>query len=112
MIVKKVLSDWNLHTEFADNGLTALQMLKSSDFDIILMDIQMPEMDGYTAVQKIRTEFSGTKSMIPIIAMTAHAISTEKQKCLDAGMNGYISKPFEPADLKKKIIELTKTKFY
>ena len=110
MIVKKVLSDWNLNTEFADNGLIALQMLKTSDFDIILMDIQMPEMDGYTAVQKIRSEFSGTKSMIPIIAMTAHAISTEKQKCLDAGMNGYISKPFEPADLKKKIIELTKTK--
>ena len=109
MIVKKVLSDWNTHTEFADNGLIALEMLKSSDFDIILMDIQMPEMDGYTAVQKIRTEFSEPKSSIPIIAMTAHAISSEKQKCLDAGMNGYISKPFEPADLKKKILELTKS---
>lgn len=109
MIVKKVLSNWNTHTEFADNGLIALQMLKSSDFNIILMDIQMPEMDGYTAVQKIRSEFSEPKSSIPIIAMTAHAISSEKQKCLDAGMNEYISKPFEPADLKKKILELTKS---
>ena len=109
MIVKKILSDWNTHSEFADNGLIALEMFKSSDFDIILMDIQMPEMDGYTAVQKIRSEFSGPKSSIPIIAMTAHAISSEKQKCLDAGMNGYISKPFEPADLKKKILELTKS---
>ena len=109
MIVKKVLSDWNTYAEFADNGLIALQMLQSTDFDLILMDIQMPEMDGYTTVQKIRTEFPEPKCFIPIIAMTAHAISPERQKCLDAGMDEYISKPFEPANLKKKILELTKS---
>ena len=109
MIVKKVLLDWNTHVEFADNGLIALQMLKSSDFDLILMDIQMPEMDGYTTVEKIRSEFPEPTCKIPIIAMTAHAISTEKQKCLDAKMDDYISKPFEPAILKKKILALTKS---
>ncbi len=109
MIVKKVLSDWNTYVEFADNGLIALQLLKSSDFDLILMDIQMPEMDGYTTVQHIKRDFSEPKCNIPIIAMTAHAISSERKKCLDAGMDEYISKPFEPVVLKKKILELTKS---
>ncbi len=109
MIMKKVLSDWNTTVEFAENGLIALQLLKSSDFDIILMDIQMPEMDGYTTVHHIKNDFPEPKCNIPIIAMTAHAISTEKKKCLDAGMDEYISKPFEPSVLKKKILELTKS---
>ncbi len=109
MIVRKVLSDWNVSTTFADNGVKALDILRNSDFDLILMDIQMPEMDGYTTVAKIRAEFPEPKCSLPIIAMTAHAISTEKQKCLDAKMNDYISKPFEPEELKKKIAELTKT---
>ncbi len=108
MIVKKVLSDWNIITEFADNGVIALELLRKSEFDLILMDIQMPEMDGYTTVYNIRNQFSEPKRSLPIIAMTAHAISTEKQKCLNAGMNEYISKPFEPSELKKKISELTK----
>jgi CheY-like chemotaxis protein len=69
----------------------------------------MPEMDGYTAVNKIRTEFQEPKRSIPIMAMTAHATATEKEKCLNALMNDYISKPFEPLELKKKILELTKS---
>jgi len=109
MIVKKVLSDWNVIAVFADNGVIALELLRESDFDLILMDIQMPEMDGYTTVSRIRSEFPEPKRSLPIIAMTAHAISTERQKCLDAKMNDYISKPFEPADLKKKIAALTKS---
>jgi signal transduction histidine kinase/ActR/RegA family two-component response regulator/HPt (histidine-containing phosphotransfer) domain-containing protein len=108
LIIKKVFSDWKTYVEVADNGAIALEMLRSQDFDLILMDIQMPEMDGYTAVKKIRTEFDEPKRSIAIMAMTAHATSSEKQKCIDAGMDQYISKPFEPFDLKNKILELTK----
>lgn len=109
IIVKKVLSDWNTEADFAENGVIALELLQKNDYDIIFMDIQMPEMDGYTAVQKIRDTFPESKRYIPILAMTAHATSTERQKCLDAGMDEYISKPFEPGDLKKKIIALTES---
>ena len=111
MIVLKILRDWNATVDCAGNGKIAVEKLQASHFDIVLMDIQMPEMDGYTATQKIRTEMEAPYCNVPIIAMTAHAIPTEKQKCFDLGMNEYISKPFNPADLKKKILELTqKTK--
>ncbi len=107
MIVKKVLKDWDIHVECAGNGRIAIEKLQANHFDLVLMDIQMPEMDGYTATQKIRTELEEPFRSIPIMAMTAHAVPTERQKCFDLGMNEYISKPFNPEDLKKKIIGLT-----
>ncbi len=105
MIVKKILTDWKANVECAGNGLIAIEKLKAGNFDIVLMDIQMPEMDGYTATQKIRTELEEPFRSVPIMAMTAHAVPMEKQKCFDLGMSEYISKPFNPADLKKKILE-------
>jgi PAS domain S-box-containing protein len=105
MIVRKILTGWKIQVDCADNGLVAIEMLNKETYDLILMDIQMPEMDGYTATKKIRQEL---KYSIPILAMTAHAAPTEKQKCFDFGMNDYISKPFNPPELKNKIIELTK----
>lgn len=107
LIVRKVFADWETPIEFADNGKIALDMLQNASFDLVLMDIQMPEMDGYTAVDKIRHELPEALRNIPIMAMTAHATQNERQKCLEAGMNEYISKPFEPSELKKKILELT-----
>jgi CheY-like chemotaxis protein len=71
------------------------------------MDLQMPEMDGYEATQYIRKELGIT---IPIVAMTADAISGESDKCIDVGMNGYISKPFDAIELYHKILDFTKTK--
>ena len=106
MIVKKILKDWGVNAECANNGRIAIEKLQVTHFDLILMDIQMPEMDGYTATQKIRNELKEPFRSIPIMAMTAHAVPTEKQKCFDLGMNEYISKPFNPQDLKKKIIAL------
>jgi PAS domain S-box-containing protein len=108
MIVKKVFSDWGAYVEIADNGVTCVNKLREGAFDIVLMDIQMPEMDGNTAAQKIRHELPLPARNIPIMAMTAHATSTEKQKCFESGMNDYISKPFDPAELKRKLIALTK----
>jgi len=83
-----------------DNGSKALDLLKTESFDLILMDIQMPVMDGYKATQLIREEMHITT---PVIAMTAHALAGEKEKCLQAGMNDYLSKPFKEKDLLVKI---------
>ncbi|MDD2464105.1 MAG: ATP-binding protein [Desulfobulbus sp.] len=102
----------------ANNGLEALKKLAEDDFDMVLMDVQMPEMDGLTATAAIRALEKGEAlrvaipeevllrlrqrlngRRIPIIAMTAHALEKDQQRCLDAGMNGYISKPFQYAQM-------------
>ncbi len=107
MVVKKLFEGWNTHLTCADNGKIAVEKLQIEQFDLVLMDIQMPEMDGHTACRKIRSDLPEAIRNIPVIAMTAHATSEEKQKCFDAGMNDYISKPFNPDELKKKILKLT-----
>jgi signal transduction histidine kinase/CheY-like chemotaxis protein len=79
--------------EKAGNGKLALQALEKQTFDVILMDVQMPEMDGLQATDQIRRGEAGSTNHIPIIAMTAHAMAGDKEKCLAAGMDGYVSKP-------------------
>jgi CheY-like chemotaxis protein/HPt (histidine-containing phosphotransfer) domain-containing protein len=78
----------------AGNGNEALDALAQNDFDLVLMDCQMPEMDGYEAARQIRNPSSPVRNhQIPIIAMTANALAGDRQKCLDAGMNDHVSKP-------------------
>lgn len=91
--------------ESAVSGRDALDRVARSGFDLILMDVQMPEMDGYEATQAIRKAegFSGTN--IPIIAMTAHAMKGDRERCLAAGMDGYVSKPIDVNDLLAAIEE-------
>ena len=84
----------------------AIEKLKNQDFDIVLMDMQMPEMDGYEATQYIRNKFLQPKRDIPIMAMTAHAMQSEEEKCRSLGMNGYISKPFEQEVLYSRILSV------
>ncbi len=103
-VVQKTLMKQNAVVEVVSNGQLAVDKLLKEDFDIILMDLQMPEMDGYSATKHIRLVM---KKDIPIVAMTADAISGESDKCFEIGMNGYISKPFEATDLYNKILELT-----
>lgn len=110
VLAKTALMSWNWHVEVADNGVMALQKLEENDFDIVLMDIQLPEMDGYEATRNIRTKFNGYKKLIPIIAVTAHAMASEETKCFIAGMNGYISKPFTPKILFEKIVSVLSEK--
>lgn len=80
----------------AENGLQAIDQIKSGEFDIVFMDVQMPEMDGYAATDRIREwERDEHKSPVPIIALTAHALSEDRQKSLKAGCNDHIAKPFK-----------------
>ncbi len=108
ILAKKVLSDWKMKVDTAENGLIAIDKLEKKNFDLILMDIQMPEMDGYEATQHIREKSSPEKRVTPIMAMTAHALAGESEKCIKAGMDGYISKPFDSSVLYSKIVSVLK----
>ena len=99
-LMKHLLSQWNIDFETANNGLEAVEFLKNNDCDLVLMDIQMPQMDGYVATQTIREEL---KLNTPIIAMTAHALAGERERCMSRGMNEYISKPIKEEELFKLI---------
>jgi two-component system, sensor histidine kinase and response regulator len=97
-MAKMMLEKKGHSVSVADNGQHALDLLGIEAFDLVLMDVQMPVMDGITATQRIRGSNSKTRD-IPIIAMTAHAMKGDKERCLEAGMDDYISKPINPAKL-------------
>ncbi len=99
------LDKWKVQTDVANNAFEAFEKLKNKDYDVILMDISMPEMDGLEATIYIRKNFQEAKQHIPIIAMTASALAGEKEKCFSAGMDDYISKPFNPINLYSKILK-------
>lgn len=95
-----ILSKLGYRPQLAADGLEALQALRESDFDIVLMDCEMPGMDGYEAARQIRNGRAGTRNpQIPIVALTADAISGDRERCLQAGMNDYLAKPVEPRQL-------------
>ena len=100
-IAVELLEGVGATVEVANDGVEAVRKVLSqpmpSKYDVVLMDLQMPEMDGYQATQKIRSD--PRFASFPIVAMTAHATIEERQKCLDAGMNGHVSKPIDPASL-------------
>jgi PAS domain S-box-containing protein len=87
----------------AGNGEEALAAIEKNLFDIVLMDIQMPKMDGFQATREIRRRERETGDHLPIVAMTAHAMSGDREKCLEAGMDAYASKPLKPLDLLRTI---------
>jgi len=91
----------------AVNGQDALGKLKEQNFDIVLMDVQMPVMDGLEATRKIRNEFTEPKKNIPVVALTASVIRSDLDKCREAGMNDYVPKPFKIEELIKTIAKLT-----
>jgi CheY-like chemotaxis protein len=95
-LIRHLMKHWQVEYTLVSNGREAVQAVQRHAFSLVLMDIQMPEMDGYAATQIIRAEL---KSDVPIIAMTAHAMAGEKEKCLSYGMNEYISKPIKESEL-------------
>jgi len=96
-----ILAKFGLKADTADDGLKAVEAATNINYDLVLMDCQMPVMDGYEATAKIRKIPSYRD--VPIIAMTAHAMTGDREKCLKAGMNDYIAKPVAPLELAKKI---------
>ena len=99
-LINHLFNSWGLKFDISVNGKQAIEMLSGKKYDLVLMDIQMPELDGYSATQEIRNVL---KLDTPIIAMTAHAMPGEREKCLSFGMNEYISKPIREEQLYKLI---------
>jgi CheY-like chemotaxis protein/HPt (histidine-containing phosphotransfer) domain-containing protein len=91
-LIKHLMQSRGYQFDLVGNGAEAVESLKKQSYELVLMDIQMPVLDGYTATGQIRKEL---KSAIPVIAMTAHAMSGDREKCINAGMNEYLTKPLD-----------------
>ena len=107
-VAKDLLNELGLSVDVTDNGRYALEKLSNSTaaYDVILMDCQMPEMDGYQATRQIRKGVAGGAHVqTPIIALTANAMKGDREKCLEAGMNDYLSKPIDLMKLAKVLGE-------
>ena len=99
LLVLRLLQSRGHEVVVVNNGRAALDALETKSFDLILMDIQMPEMDGLVATRVIRERERNGRPYAPIIAMTAHAMKGDRDKCLEAGMDGYVAKPIQPEEL-------------
>lgn len=98
-----LLGKWGCQVDAVSNGIEALEMVRKIPYDVVLMDVQMPEMDGLEATRKIR-QLGEPFSKIPIIAMTANAFKQDRERCIEAGMNDYVSKPVNPENLKTALM--------
>ncbi len=105
-----ILSKWGHQVTVANNGREAVAAVGKESFDLVLMDVQMPEMDGYQATAVIREREAGKNIRIPIVAMTAHAMKGDREECLAAGMDGYVAKPIRRAELEQVIDEVVRRK--
>jgi two-component system, sensor histidine kinase and response regulator len=91
------------------NGREAIDAWRREPFDAIFMDVQMPEMDGFEATAAIRAAERGTDTHIPIVAMTAHAMSGDRERCLAAGMDDYVAKPISVKEINRILVEVAQS---
>jgi signal transduction histidine kinase/ActR/RegA family two-component response regulator len=110
ILAKQFMAQWDVECDIAENGAIALMLAQTNDYDMILMDLQMPEMDGYQTTIAIRELKDEKYKKLPIIALTASAMLDIQDMAFTVGMNDYISKPFNPNDLHKKIAHYSKKK--
>ena len=103
ILAVRLLEKRGHHVQVAGDGREALEKLKTAEFDLVLMDVQMPVMGGFEATAAVREMEKGTGKHIPIIALTAHAIKGDRERCLAAGMDGYVGKPLHPEELFEQI---------
>ena len=99
LVAVKLLNKRGHSVRVVSDGNQAIRVFQEEPFDVILMDVQMPELDGYEATAEIRKLEAGKGTRVPIIALTAHAISGIRETCIEAGMDGYVSKPIRITDL-------------
>ena len=104
-VASRVLEKAGHSVTIAGNGMEAITQVSDSEFDLVLMDVMMPEMDGITATVAIRESELGTDRHLPIVALTANAMLGDREKCLEAGMDGYVSKPIQPPVLFQEIAQ-------
>jgi CheY-like chemotaxis protein len=109
-LAMRILEKLGHKVQVANNGREAFERAQAEEFDVILMDVQMPEMDGLEATSAIREAELGTGKHVPIVAMTAHAMKGDREKCLSAGMDEYLSKPIRIDELKQAMSEIEKTR--
>jgi two-component system sensor histidine kinase/response regulator len=105
-VALELLRDAGLIVDLAEDGQRALDKLATADYDIVLMDMQMPVMDGVTATVALRLD--PRWQSLPVVAMTANAMQADRERCLAAGMNDHIAKPIEPEDLWKTLLKWIK----
>ncbi len=105
ILATKFLTKWGLTVDTAENGLICLEKIRSKKYALVLMDLQMPEMDGYEATSRIRSENDPYFKELPILALTAAAIVEAKRKVSEVGMNDFVTKPFNPTEFKQKLIK-------
>lgn len=108
-VALKMLKDFGLHCDLAEDGLQAVHLARQNQYDLILMDLQMPNMDGYQATKVLREE-EGLNKITPIIALTANALYDVKNQCLQAGMNDFLAKPYKKALLQQLLTRWLKVK--
>ena len=107
MLARRLIENMGAFVTIAETGAQAIDRLAANAFDAVLMDCQMPDLDGYEATQRIRAGAAGSAARdIPIIALTAHALSGDRQRCLAAGMNDYLTKPIDPTALRARLEQL------
>jgi len=106
MVALMMLKRLGLQADAVASGVAVLQALECHPYDLVLMDVQMPEMDGLSATRLIRSPESGVRDhRVPIIAMTAHAMPGDVERCLEAGMNDYLGKPVRPGALADMLLK-------
>jgi CheY-like chemotaxis protein len=103
ILAVRLLEKRGHHVQIAGDGREALEKLKTADFDLVLMDVQMPVMGGFEATAAVRETEKSTGKHIPIVALTAHAAPGDRERCLAAGMDGYVTKPIHPEELFEQI---------
>lgn len=107
-VIANMVKLWGANSDIANNGFEALDKIRAKNYDIILMDLKMPELDGFQTSDKIRQEMPENKKDIPIIALTGTADKSLEKKLKDSGINDIVSKPFPIEELHSKIVSLIK----
>ena len=111
VVLGYIMEEMGMEFDVARTGLEAVNQWKENHYDLVLMDIQMPEMDGFTATKQIRKmEKEQNLDATPIVGMTAHALIGDKDKCIEAGMDAYLPKPIVEIELKNTILRFLKLK--